>query len=219
MLIKICGLRTAEHALVAAAAGANLLGLVFAQSPRQVSQEEARVIVAAVRALPQPQPLLVGLFVNEAPATVNVVAAQLGLDRVQLSGNEPASDADLITLPMIRAVRMDGTPREQAWLERPEAATGRLIFLADAHVPGRYGGTGARADWGRAAELATRVPLLLAGGLDLTNVAAAITAVQPLGVDVSSGVEHARGQKDSARIEAFIAAVLRHNDLAGVEQA
>jgi phosphoribosylanthranilate isomerase len=211
MLIKICGLRSVEHALVAATAGASLLGLVFAPSPRQVSLEEARVIVAAVRTLPQPHPILVGLFVNTTPATVNAVAAQLGLDRIQLSGNEPASDTDLITLPIIKTVRMDGSPHEQAWLARPEVATGRLLFLADAHVPGRYGGTGARADWGRAAELAMRVPLLLAGGLNAENVAAAIAEVRPLGVDVSSGVEHAAGQKDSARIEAFITAALAHH--------
>ena len=80
-----------------------------------------------------------------------------------------------------------------------------LFLLADAHVPGAYGGTGVRADWGRAAELARRAPLLLAGGLTAENVAAAIAAVAPLGVDVSSGVER-DGVKDTAKIEAFLEA-------------
>jgi phosphoribosylanthranilate isomerase len=78
-----------------------------------------------------------------------------------------------------------------------------LVFLVDAHVPGSYGGTGVVADWGRAAGLAARAPTLLAGGLTPANVAAAIAAVRPLGVDVSSGVEQ-NGVKDPAMIEAFL---------------
>jgi phosphoribosylanthranilate isomerase len=205
MLVKICGLRTVEHALVAAAAGADLLGLVFATSRRQVSIAEAGVIVAAVRALAPPHPRMVGLFVNERPATVSAITAQLGLDLVQLSGDEPTSDAAAIAGPIIRSLRMDGSAREAAWLAMPPTTPHELIFLADAHVPGSYGGTGVQADWARAATLATSVPLLLAGGLNTENVGAAIAKVRPLGVDVSSGVER-EGQKDPARIAAFIAA-------------
>lgn len=205
MLVKICGLRTVEHALVAAAAGADLLGLVFAASRRQVSLAEAGAIVASVRALAPPRPRMVGLFVNERPATISAIAAQLGLDLVQLSGDEPASDAEAIAWPIIKSLRMDGSAREAAWLARPPTAPHEQIFLADAHVPGSYGGTGVQADWARAAALAMHVPLLLAGGLSAENVGAAIAKVRPLGVDVSSGVER-EGQKDPARIAAFIAA-------------
>lgn len=208
MLVKICGLRTVDHALAASAAGADLLGLVFAPSRRRVSPEEAAAISTAVRAAPGPRPRIVGLFVNEAPATIVAVAASVGLDLVQLSGDEPVTHADLIPLPLIKAVRLDGSPAEEAWVAYVTGHRGDQgpLLLVDAHVPGRYGGTGVTADWARAAALAARAPILLAGGLTPDNVGAAIAAVHPLGVDVSSGVETA-GVKDAARIKAFIAAV------------
>ncbi len=213
MLVKICGLRTPEHALAATAAGADLIGLVFAPSKRRVTPEQAATIARAVRAAPGPRPRLVGLFVNEDPATISAVAAHVGLELIQLSGDEPASYADRIALPLIKAFRMDGSANEAAWLARlDEGPTTQLVFgpsslvlLVDAHVPGSYGGTGVTADWARAAELATRAPILLAGGLHPGNVAAAIAAVRPLGVDVSSGVE-SDGVKDPRKIEAFLGA-------------
>ena len=199
MIVKICGLRTVEHALVAAAAGADLLGLVFAPSRRQVTLSEAATIASAVQRLPTPRPRLVGLFVHEQPERIDAIAQQIGLDLVQLSGDEPVSDAVVITVPIIKAIRMDGSQCETDWLQQP------VTFLVDAHVPGSYGGTGVRADWARATLLAQQRPLLLAGGLNAENVAAAIVAVRPLGVDVSSGVER-DGRKDTLLIEAFIAA-------------
>lgn len=199
MIVKICGLRTVEHALVAAAAGADLLGLVFAPSRRQVTLSEAATIASAVQRLPTPRPRLVGLFVHEQPERIDAIAQQIGLDLVQLSGDEPVSDAAVITVPIIKAIRMDGSQHETDWLQQP------VTFLVDAHVPGSYGGTGVRADWARAALLAQQRPLLLAGGLNAENVAAAIVAVRPLGVDVSSGVER-DGRKDTLLIETFIAA-------------
>ncbi len=207
MLIKICGLRTQEHMRVAALAGADMLGLVFAPSRRQVSIAEAAHLVAALRAGPPPYPRLVGLFVNRTPAFIQEAAEHLDLDLVQLSGTEPVSDATAIKRPIIKTVRLDGSVDETAWLElaEREAEGGSVTLLIDAHVPGHYGGTGALADWSQARELAARVPVLLAGGLTPGNVAAAIAAVQPYGVDVSSGVE-TDGGKDSAKIEAFIAA-------------
>jgi len=201
MLVKICGLRTVEHAL--AAASADMLGLVFAPSRRQVSVEQAATIAAALRARCAPAPRLVGLFVNASPASIITVASAVGLDLVQLSGDEPPEDANALPLPVIKAVRMDGSAREAAWIRR--AASGELTLLVDAHVPGAYGGTGVRADWQRAAELAATTPLILAGGLTPANVATAIAAVRPLGVDVSSGVE-TDGHKDPAKIEAFLEA-------------
>lgn len=205
MLVKICGLREPAHALVAARAGAAMLGLVFAPSRRQVSQAEAEAIIRALGDHPGPRPRLVGLFVNEEPARVAATARALGLDLVQLSGDEPAEDADAIGLPVIKAIRMDGSANEAAWLRRAALPDPAVTLLVDAHVPGSYGGTGARADWRRAAALAAQLPLLLAGGLTPQNVAAAIATVAPAGVDVSSGVER-DGVKDPARIEAFLAA-------------
>lgn len=205
MLVKICGLRTAEHALAAAAAGADMLGFVFAPSRRRVAPDEAAALAGAVRARYGSRPRLVGLFVNAEPAEVNAVAALVGLDLVQLSGDEPPTHAELIARPLIKALRMDGSEREAGWVRLAGARPGQLTLLVDAHVPGSYGGTGVTADWARAAELAARAPVLLAGGLTPANVAAAIAAVAPLGVDVSSGVE-SDGVKDPLKIEAFIGA-------------
>lgn len=217
MIVKICGLRRADHASAAAAAGADWIGLVFAASKRRVSVAEASAIATALRERPAPPPLLAGLFVNESPATIAAIAHAVGLDLIQLSGDEPVEYADALPLPVLKAVRLTGAPAEQAWIaraqrEQPERRAisartpPRVLLLVDAHVPGAYGGTGAPADWSRAAALAARTPLMLAGGLHPANVARAIATVRPVGVDVSSGVE-TEGVKDPAKIEAFIAAV------------
>jgi phosphoribosylanthranilate isomerase len=210
-LIKICGLRTVDLALAAATAGADLIGLVFASSRRQVTVAEAQQIAAAVRALPPPRPLIVGLFVNEPAAHVADIAAAVGLEAIQLSGDEPPDYPIPHGLPVIKAIRMTDNPLEQAWLARiaatPTVGQGLppLTALIDAHVTGAYGGTGIQADWGRAAHIARQVPTILAGGLTPANVAQAIATVQPMGVDVSSGVER-DGEKDPTLIRAFIAA-------------
>ncbi|NJN16057.1 MAG: phosphoribosylanthranilate isomerase [Oscillochloris sp.] len=206
MLVKICGIQTISHALAATTAGADLIGLVFAPSRRRVTIDIAAAISVAVRSQPGPIPQIVGLFVNEAAPAINAVVDAVGLDVIQLSGDEPAALAQDLARPVIAALRMDGSPREAGWLTY--AATQLSTFprlLVDAHVDGAYGGTGTLADWKRAAVLAAQTPLLLAGGLNPANVATAIAAVRPAGVDVSSGVE-TNGRKDETKIEAFIAA-------------
>ncbi|ACL26540.1 phosphoribosylanthranilate isomerase [Chloroflexus aggregans] len=212
-IIKICGLRTIDRALAAATAGADLIGLVFAPSRRRVTVAEAQAIAAAVRTLPPPRPLIVGLFVNEPAHVIAEIARTVGLEAIQLSGDEPADFSIPIELPLIKAIRMTGDPTEEAWLARIAAtkpATGNrlptMTALVDAHIAGVYGGTGQQADWQRAAHLARRVPTLLAGGLTPANVAQAIAVVNPLGVDVSSGVER-DGQKDPELMAAFVRAV------------
>lgn len=213
-LVKICGLRTVDLALVAATAGADMIGLVFAPSRRQVSIAEAQYIAAAVRALPPPRPLIVGLFVNAPAADVAEITTAVGLEAIQLSGDEPPDYPIPQGLPLLKAIRMTGTRHEEAWLARIAAAPSvdgglpPMLALIDAHVAGAYGGTGTQADWSRAARIARQVPTILAGGLTPENVAAAIAQVQPLGVDVSSGVER-DGQKDPVLITAFIEAARR----------
>ncbi|HEU5100078.1 MAG TPA: phosphoribosylanthranilate isomerase [Roseiflexaceae bacterium] len=204
-LVKICGLRTIEHALAATDAGADMLGLVFAPSRRQISPEQATSITAALHAAPSDhRPILVGLFVNEAPERMLAIARQCRLDAIQLSGDE-ASDvaAELTGYRLLKAIRLDGRPGEQSWLAEAQAPA--ALLLIDAHIPGSYGGTGVLADWERAAELARLRPIVLAGGLTPENVGAAIRQVRPWGVDVSSGVE-TDGVKDGAKIRAFVAA-------------
>lgn len=213
MRVKICGLQTTAHALAAATAGADLIGLnFFSGSRRFIDTATARAIVAALHAHPGPRPQIVGLFVNESDTTITRVCAEVGLDLVQLSGDESPELAHAIGRPLLKTIRLDGSPAEAAWIAlarqgaaSPAGPTPGPLLLVDAAVPGAYGGTGARADWGRAAALAQEIPLLLAGGLGPANVAAAIAQVHPWGVDVSSGVE-TDGVKDATKIAAFVTA-------------
>jgi phosphoribosylanthranilate isomerase len=218
MLIKICGLRTIEHALAAADAGADMLGLNFAASRRQVNPEQAAVIAEAVRNTPSARQVsIVGLFVNEAPERMLAIVRQCGLDAIQLSGDEASDVAGhLPDIALLKAIRLDSAPSEAGWLAADQAPDVRL--LVDAHVPGAYGGAGVLADWGRAAELARRRSIMLAGGLTPENVAAAIRRVRPWGVDVSSGVE-TNGVKDVAKIRAFVAAARACEQQLANEQA
>lgn len=210
-VVKICGLRSVEHALAAAEARADLLGFVFAPSRRQVQPEEVAEIAEAVRAMPGGRRVtLVGVFVNESPERMSAIARMCGLDALQLSGDEEHSILkDLPGRMVIKAVRLDNTPQEHGWL----SATAPLL-LVDAHVPGSYGGAGVVADWERVALLAPQRPIFLAGGLTPDNVGAAVRRVKPWGVDVSSGVE-TDGVKDIAKIRAFVAAAQGGPDTRG----
>ncbi len=203
-IIKICGMRTAEHALVAADAGANMLGFILAPSRRQITPAEARAIGQAVRAAHGSNaPQLVGVVVNETAARIRAIAAECGLDAVQLSGDEPPALADeLADMTLIKAIRFDGSAAEQGWLA---GTWPHVRLMVDAHLPGTYGGAGIVADWQQSAALAQQRPILLAGGLNPENVGEALAQVCPWGVDVSSGVETG-GVKDSTKIRAFVAA-------------
>lgn len=201
-IVKICGLRTSEHALAAAEAGVDMIGLVFAPSKRQITPEQAAQIASALRDSDVAMPLLVGLFVNASPDEIARIAALVGLDRIQLSGSEqPDVLAHLPPLPVLKSLRLADAPDEAAWLALPPNT---FTPLVDAHVPGSYGGTGALADWDKAAALARTRPIMLAGGLTPATVAQAIAQVQPWAVDVSSGVEQG-GQKSAELIRSFIA--------------
>jgi len=199
--VKICGLRRPEDAVLAAEAGADFIGLIFyPPSHRYVTLDEARAIRAALDALPEP-PALVGVFVNEAVATMCAVGEAVGLDYIQLSGNEPWELLAGLPLPAIKVVRPVGSELRSLAKRATEAP-----ILLDAPIENGFGGTGSLSDWDLAARVARGRPILLSGGLTTENVGAAIRAVRPWGVDVSSGVETAR-VKDSEKIAAFIRAV------------
>ncbi len=212
--VKICGISRVEDALVAAGAGADFIGLVFAESPRRVTPRQAEQVVAALEGVPG-RPEVVGVFVNTPVPEVNRLARQCGLDRVQLSGDEPWHDCLAVERPLIRAVHVTGRTAGDilAVLAEGERALGGKdhICLLDAGSGGRYGGTGRVLDWRVAAEVSCRYPVVLAGGLTPENVAAAVARVHPWGVDVSSGVETG-GLKDAAKIRAFVRAVRRADD-------
>ena len=202
--IKVCGVRTVEHALVAAHAGATFIGMIFAPGRRRISPDLGANISAALRQAGL-HAKTVGVFVNESAATINAVAAEAALDVVQLSGDETPALVTAVALPVFKAIRLAGTPEEQQWHSEAGAQPGRVRLLVDSHVAGSYGGAGVLADWQQARALAASTPTLLAGGLRPENVSAAVAAVAPWGVDVSSGVE-TDGIKDSMKIIAFVAA-------------
>jgi phosphoribosylanthranilate isomerase len=151
-------------------------------------------------------PAMVGIFVNQPIGDVARAAAEVGLDFVQLSGDESPEYcrevAERSGRPVIKAIRLNGD-RSKAELDVYAADGVAAVLLADAAVPGSWGGSGVAWDWGAAAALAARRPLLLAGGLTPENVGGALAAVRPWGVDVASGVETA-GMTDLTKVRAFV---------------
>jgi phosphoribosylanthranilate isomerase len=218
-LVKICGISDAKHARAAAAYGADFVGMVFAPSQRQVTLGDARRIAAGLRkdreqiitsatvagveeALAQRRPLLVGVFADQDADTINAIAAECGLDLVQLSGSEPWEMCRLISRPVLKCLKVRAG---QAAAEIIAEAGADAIVLLDPYAEGTYGGTGRTLDWQLAAQVASTRPMVLAGGLTPANVAEAVQAVSPWAVDVSSGVE-TDAAKDPQKIRAFIQA-------------
>lgn len=199
---KICGITRIEDALIAAEAGADAIGLVFyAKSPRAVSIQQARDIVAALPAFVT----TVGLFVNASREELNDVLAGVALDLLQFHGDESPAECESYQRPYIKALRVK--PGDDiAQLAAPYAKA-RGILL-DTYVPGVPGGTGAAFDWSLVPSGLPH-PVILAGGLSAANVQAAIEQVRPYAVDVSGGVEVGKGIKDAAKIRAFMQAVGR----------
>ena len=212
---KICGLRDADNALVAANAGADFLGLNFVpRVRRQITQEQAKCIVDHLRTkLGERVPTLVGLFANQPVDEVNHIAEQCGLELAQLCGDEPGEYWDEVVVPVIRQIKVrDDIPTDDA-VERAARQIEEVIGssytpMLDRYEQGALGGTGRTFDWRIAGELASRYDLILAGGLTPDNVARAVADVGPWGVDVSSGVE-TDGVKDAAKIRRFAQEVRR----------
>ncbi|KIH77111.1 phosphoribosylanthranilate isomerase [Geoalkalibacter ferrihydriticus] len=194
--VKICGITTLSDARHAVACGADALGFVFyAGSPRCVTPEQVRPIVSAL----PPFVSATGLFVNESRKRILAIADFCRLDVLQLHGDEAPMDCRFDGRRVIKALRVRDESSLAHAADYPVAA-----LLLDAWVAGHYGGTGETFNWELAATQARLQPVILAGGLTPENVAAAVEAVQPFAVDVSSGVESAPGHKDPHRVAAFI---------------
>ena len=210
---KICGLRDADNALVAASAGADFLGFNFVPGVRRrIPVHDARAAIGELRErCDRTTPRIVGLFADQPADDVNRIVGACGLDLVQLCGQESRDYMRLMRAPVVKAVKV----RDEDGLEEAAARTIRAAdeLAADGHrvqldkyEAGAKGGTGRTFDWRIAARVAERHDIVLAGGLDPENVRRAIDVVSPWCVDVSSGVE-TDGVKDPAKIKAFAAAV------------
>jgi phosphoribosylanthranilate isomerase len=202
--IKICGITNAADALAAIEAGANLLGFNFYEkSPRHISIDEA----VKIRAQLPKRAEAVGIFVNAPPAEVTAVHKSVKLDAAQLHGDEtPETVAEVArSVPVIKAFRVEA----EFPLTMLEDYREAFAFLFDAAHTGQYGGTGRTTDWDVARRAARGNRIILAGGLKVENVAAAVRIVRPYGVDVASGVESSPGKKDRGRLREFIQEVRR----------
>jgi phosphoribosylanthranilate isomerase len=208
--IKICGLTSEVEAIAASEAGADFLGLVFAESQRRVTPERAGRIIEVVRKLEQ-RPMLVGIFVNLAAVEVNNITRYCGIDIVQLSGDESWGYCREIELPIIKVIHVEtGQKANQVLHEIHEGYKVGLrrepLWLLDTKTGDTFGGTGRVFDWKLALEVSVRYPVIIAGGLTLQNITSLIKMVNPWGIDVSSGVESS-GRKDIKKIKSFIATV------------
>jgi len=195
--IKICGITGIEDALHAAACGADALGFIFyRQSPRYIAPAAAARIIAQL-----PGAICkVGVFVNEPAETVKQTAAACGLDMIQLHGDETAAYCEGFHPDvLIKALLLETEEDLQRALLYPVRA-----LLVDVRANGLYGGTGRQASWPLAARLGKDKPLILAGGLNSENIAAALRTVRPQAVDINSGVESAPGKKDAEKVKEII---------------
>jgi len=198
--IKICGITRPEDGLAAFQAGADAIGLVFFPgSSRNIDTAIARQIVAAL----PPFVTVVGLFVDADPTHVQDVLQHVPLQLLQFHGNEEPDYCAAFDFPFIKAVPMGAGADVTDYAQRFEAAAGLLL---DNYGGDQIGGSGQRFDWARIPPQVHK-PIILAGGLNPTNVSAAVQQIQPFAVDVSSGVEIAKGVKDSQLIRAFVGAV------------
>ncbi len=200
MIVKICGLTRPDDAVAAASLGADWIGLNFwSGSRRFVTLAEARAIAGALSATPTVKK--VGVFVNASADEIDSIVAEVGLDLVQLHGDESIALAARFAGRRVRAIRMSGASDLFGLHTLPE---GTVILLDSPST--RYGGSGVTFDWSLAqTAVAAGRKIMLAGGLTPENVSRAIAEVSPWGVDVAGGVESAPGLKDHDKMRRFIA--------------
>jgi phosphoribosylanthranilate isomerase len=194
--IKICGLTSVRDAEMVVRAGADAIGLNFvSSSPRRIAIPLAREIARAVQGRVE----LVGVFANQPVSEVLAIKAEVGLDWIQLHGDEPSEAVEQCGPRTMKALRV----ADAADVARADLFAGRRL-LVDTKVSGALGGTGQTFDWSLVDRLARERELLLAGGLGPDNVALAVQKVRPFGIDTASGVESSPGAKSPEITRAFI---------------
>jgi phosphoribosylanthranilate isomerase len=199
-LVKICGITNAGDARLAADAGADAIGLVFAESPRHVGVEEAHKISVA---LPE-EIIKVGIFVDEDPAEILRISREVGLDLAQLHGDETPETVTALReagVKVMKALRVESAATLEA-IDEYEAD----LFLLDAYSSRARGGTGERFDWGVAKSLKGRDNIVVSGGLGPENVREAVGFFEPFGVDASSSLEDGPGRKNGELVRRFVLA-------------
>jgi len=198
--IKICGITRSQDALDAINLGVDALGLVFvASSPRCVNIEQSKTIVSQLPPFVQ----TVALFMNNSADEIRQILQAVPLNLLQFHGDETPEFCEQFAMPYIKAVAMGGGLEPLQYAKRYESATG---FLLDSHAKGQSGGSGDAFDW-QTIPSSFNKSLILAGGLTIENVATAVKQVKPYAVDVSSGVEAAKGVKDHEKMAAFVRGV------------
>lgn len=231
VIVKICGVTNVDDAKSIAGFGADLIGLIFAPSPRNVSIEQAKNIVSSISTQSKPHftttsssfesrfneltgylsitrsPLFVGVFSNETVQVINRIVSEVGLDLVQFHGDEDPSLARLISVPVIKAFHvMDDASSSSlsGSIRKSEGSIGFALLDTGDKTKSQQGGSGKSFDWEKAKDLS--IPFILAGGLNEVNVAEAIKMTGALAVDVCGGVEDAlvKGKKDLGKVEQFI---------------
>jgi phosphoribosylanthranilate isomerase len=204
--VKICGITNIDDARTAVEAGADMLGFIFyPPSPRYVPPERAREIILKIKRLTL-NVKTVGVFVDEPLDVVRAIMDTASLDLAQLHGQETPEMVNALSKRAYKALQARDAETARALMEKYRGVVNGNIpaFIADAPPAQLPGGNGMVADWSVAREIAKQFPILLAGGLKVENVRAAIEQVLPYGVDVSSGVERAPGFKDHWKVREFI---------------
>lgn len=196
--VKICGITQWVDAEKAVELGADALGFVFAQSPRQITPQKARDIALRI----SPFVKTVGVFVNEDPMKIRKIVDFCHLDLIQFHGNEPVSACAELGPRVIKAFRIQG---EESLLPIPDFRNHVRAILLDTYQKGLNGGTGKIFDWGLAVKAKkTGIPMVLSGGLGSENIENALAKVRPFAVDISSGIEESPGIKDHQRMQLFM---------------
>jgi phosphoribosylanthranilate isomerase len=223
VVVKVCGLRSPEHVIAAAEAGADYVGFVMTKSRRRVTPEDARQLSRTAHALRRGL-RTVGVFTDEPASELNRSSQYCGFDVVQVTARKGVGYLCGLKQEIIRVLHVAPGTSARSLVDGMERANAVMhqsppIHLLDTHSPDVGGGTGKTFDWAIAKEVSQRHPVFVAGGLTPANVRDLILDVRPLGVDVSSGIE-VNGAKDVELIRAFIDAVRKaEQEIADAEDA